>query len=132
MRVYPLILISLLTVHCATTRDSMLLGGAIGGATGGFMANQMSGHNPRNTAIGAAVGVATGSLFGYLASKANGKKERERREKLEALRGQPKVPDLSSPEVRTIWVPAHIEDDTYHSGHFIYKIDRNSTWLKKE
>ncbi len=127
-----LLLLSSLMVNCATTRDSMLLGGAVGAASAGVVAGHMSEHNPRQTAMGAAIGAATGSLFGYLAHRANERKERERREKLDALRGQAEVPDLSSPEVRTIWVPAHIEDDTYHSGHFIYKIDRNSTWLKKE
>jgi hypothetical protein len=40
------------------------------------------------------------------------------------------APKLTRPSVRKIWVAPHIEDDgrTYRDGHFIYILQKDTTW----
>lgn len=109
---------------CATMRDSLLLGGAMG-ATAGGVVGHASGQDAKSTAIGAAIGAATGTLFGYLGHKEEKRKEQERQAQVNALKGgKPKLPSVSTPEVRAIWVPDKIENDQFVSGHYIYVIDK--------
>ena len=87
----------------------MILGGAVGATTGGFIGNQASNHDAKGTAIGAVTGAAFGALFGYLGHKEEKRKELDRQAQLNALKGKPKYPSISTPEVRAIWVPDKIE-----------------------
>lgn len=48
------------------------------------------------------------------------------------LMGSDEGPKLMKPSVRKVWVPAAIEDGgrTYREGHFIYILDKESTWSR--
>ncbi len=37
-------------------------------------------------------------------------------------------PKLLSPKVRRVWVPAKIEGDKYFDGHYMYVIEKQTTW----
>jgi hypothetical protein len=39
-----------------------------------------------------------------------------------------KVPGMSTPEIRRVWVPEKIEGNKYIEGHYIYVIDRGAVW----
>lgn len=41
-----------------------------------------------------------------------------------------KLPFLTRPEVRTIWVPDSVEGNRYIEGHRVFIIDKNSSWSK--
>lgn len=47
-------------------------------------------------------------------------------------KSKPEVPKLTKPSVRKVWVPPGIEDDgrTYREGHFIYILERETTWSR--
>lgn len=40
----------------------------------------------------------------------------------------PEEPKLLSPKVRRVWVPAKIEGDKYFDGHYMYVIEKQTTW----
>lgn len=123
--------ISIYLMGCATMKDSMLLGGTVGATTGGFVGNQASNHDTKGTAIGAVIGAATGTLFGYLSHKDQKRREDERQAQLDAIQGKPKLPSVSTPQVRAIWVPDKIENDQFISGHYLYVIDKPATFRKE-
>lgn len=37
-------------------------------------------------------------------------------------------PSLRNAEVKTLWIPDKIEADRFEEGHFIYIIEKPSTW----
>ncbi len=39
-----------------------------------------------------------------------------------------KVPSLKNAEVKSIWVPEKIEGNRWEAGHYLYVIDKPSTW----
>jgi hypothetical protein len=39
-----------------------------------------------------------------------------------------KVPSLTMPKVRKVWVPDKIESDKYIEGHWMWVLERTSTW----
>jgi hypothetical protein len=41
-----------------------------------------------------------------------------------------KVPSLTAPEVRRIWVPEKIEGPRFIDGHYEYLIDKPSVWSR--
>ncbi len=41
-----------------------------------------------------------------------------------------KIPSLTTPEVRRVWIEPKIESDRYVEGHFVYVIDRPAVWGK--
>ena len=128
---------TLFLTSCATNRDSMLLGGAIGASSGAFVGNQIDRQNnnkdAKGTAIGAVSGAAFGALFGFLGHKDRIRKEQEAAAARARLPDQKrKVPGLSDAEVESLWIPAHIENDQYIDGHFIYVIRRNATWKQED
>jgi len=114
-------------------RDSMLLGGAVGATSGAFVGNQISNHDAKSTAVGAASGAAFGAIIGLLGHKDKVRKDQEsasERARLPDLKR--KVPGLNDAEVESLWIPAHIENDQYIDGHFIYSIRKNATWKQEE
>jgi len=104
-----------------------MLGAAGGGALGmgtGIAVEQSLG----SALIGLGVGVVTGSVLGYAAHK--DPKPGEMATMAVAKDFDGKVPSLSSPEVRRIWVPEKIEGNKYIEGHYLYLIDRPAFWGK--
>jgi hypothetical protein len=43
----------------------------------------------------------------------------------------PHVPGLTSAQVKVLWVPEKIEENRWEEGHFMYVIERPSTWSVK-
>jgi hypothetical protein len=39
-----------------------------------------------------------------------------------------KTPFLTSPKVRKVWVPEKIENDKFIEGHWMWVLERTSTW----
>lgn len=39
-----------------------------------------------------------------------------------------KAPSLTSPKVTRVWVPDKIEGDKYIEGHWVWVLERGSTW----
>ncbi len=37
-------------------------------------------------------------------------------------------PSIRNAEVKTLWIPDKIESDRYEEGHFLYIIEKPSTW----
>lgn len=37
-------------------------------------------------------------------------------------------PSIRNAEVKTLWIPDKIEADRYEEGHFLYIIEKPSTW----
>lgn len=120
-----------LVTSCASVQDSLLIGGAVGATAGGLVGNHATEHDSKGTAIGAATGAAFGALFGYLGYKDARRKERDQEAKLNALKGKPKYPSVSAPEVRAIWVPDKIENDQFVSGHYLYQIDKPAAFKQE-
>jgi uncharacterized membrane protein YebE (DUF533 family) len=128
MRSVLIMSLSSLLVSCATVEKSTILGAMIGGTAGGLIGSSAgsNGHKDQATVIGAAVGLGLGSLIGYSAYKDKQKKEQQ-----QALKENPfdsKAPSLTAPKVRRVWVPARIEGDKYIDGHYMYVIEKTSTW----
>jgi hypothetical protein len=40
----------------------------------------------------------------------------------------PHVPGLKNAEVKTLWVPEKVESDRWEEGHYLYIIEKPSTW----
>ncbi len=40
----------------------------------------------------------------------------------------PKPPLVTMPEVRKLWVPDKIEGNKFETGHYIYILEKTSTW----
>lgn len=112
---------------CASVEKSTVLGAFIGGTAGGLIGNAANENNRgTGTAVGAAIGAGLGGLIGYSAYKDKQKKEQQ-----EVLKQNPlesKAPSLTAPKVRRVWVPARIEGDKYIDGHYMYVIEKTSTW----
>lgn len=131
------ITITTLLTSCASMRDSMLLGGAVGATSGAFIGNQIAkgdnSNDAKSTAIGAASGAAFGAFIGFLGHKDKVRKDQEAAAVRARLPDQKrKVPSLNDAEVESLWIPAHIENDQYIDGHFIYSIRKNATWKQEE
>jgi len=101
----------------------------MGAAAGGVIGNA-SGQDAKSTAIGAVIGAGFGTLFGYL-----GHEEKKRQDlakfAIKTQPGKPKMPSITKPQVRAVWVPDRVEDDTFISGHFIYVLDRPTTFKQE-
>lgn len=127
------IVTSLALAGCATSRESMLLGGAIGASSGAFVGNNMSEHDPKSTAIGAITGAAFGALIGYFGHADKVKKDQEAAaNRTKGYQPKRKIPNLNDAQVESLWIPAHIENDQYIDGHYIYVIRKNATWKQED
>ena len=130
---FSTLIITTILTSCASMRDSMLLGGAAGATSGALIGNQISDHDAKSTAIGAASGAAFGALIGFLGYKDKIRKDQDALAQRARLPDQKrKVPSLNDAETESLWIPAHIENDQYIDGHFIYSIRRNTTWKQEE
>jgi len=41
---------------------------------------------------------------------------------------EPKMPSLKSAELKAIWVPDKIDGNQWEAGHYLYVIEKPSTW----
>lgn len=74
-------------------------------------------------------GAVFGGAMGYMGYK--DKEEKARLAKFGTKKGDDaKVPSLTSPEVRRVWVPERIDGQKFIEGHYMYLIERNSVWSR--
>lgn len=113
---------------CATMGESVGLGAAIGGTTGAVIGNQAGSGSTRgaSTFQGALIGAGFGALIGYLGKHFEKKKE----DKIQLMPDVKGTPMLTAPRVRRVWIPAEIDGEKYIDGHYIYVIEKSSSWSK--
>ena len=123
-------------IGCATETKSTVLGAGIGLVTGGLMGaavgqNQDDSGKQRSVMIGAAVGGIGGALLGkYAHETQEEKKQQEINIELKSTKQESPIPGLNKPEVRKVWVPDKIDGNKYEQGHFIFIIERPTSWTK--
>ena len=121
-----------LLTSCSTMTKSVVLGTGVGIAAGALLGSaigQNGDHEEQNrlTFTGAAIGGGVGALVGYSAFKQQEKKTMS----LPPIKGfdkEPKLPSVTMPVVRKMWVPDKIEGNKFEAGHFIYILEKTSTW----
>jgi len=59
---------------------------------------------------------------------ANFKKKQSKDSKL--AKKEDKAPFLTEPKVRKVWIPDKIENDKYIEGHWVWILERTSTWSR--
>ncbi len=121
----PLCLIAL--SGCASMEKSILLGSAAGGALGtgiGLGAEKSAG----SALIGLGIGAIVGGVMGYATHSERDSKRAQWLTPAATKEFKDKVPGMSTPEVRRVWVPEKIEGNKYVEGHYIYVIDRGAQW----
>ncbi len=130
IRVIPLIVVLISLTQCATLEKSLLFGAATGGAMGsGF--GVAAGKNVKSGLFGGAIGAVIGAAFSYLGHRDKEQKEAFLKDGTKEKGGKEKIPSLSAPEVRRIWVPDKIEGNRYEAGHHVYILDRQSEFVKE-
>lgn len=120
------VLIAVTALSCATSKESTLLGVGIGSLIGGSLGatiGAQSGVAAEGAFLGAAAFGTIGGAIGY----SEHKKKISKNGRLEK-NSLPQSPAMTMPQVRRVWVPDQIEDGKYIQGHFIYVIDKQSTW----
>lgn len=48
----------------------------------------------------------------------------------ESNKSEDKTPFLTSPKVRKVWIPEKIENEKYIEGHWMWVIERSTTWSR--
>ncbi len=127
-RSIPILIISLALSSCSTLKESVLLGAGTMGAVGTGIGTA-AGQNVGGALLGLGIGAVIGGAMGYMGHKDQEEKARLTKSGLKKVE-DPKVPSLTSPEVRRIWVPEKIEGGKFIEGHYMYVIERNSAWSK--
>jgi hypothetical protein len=131
MKTKPIHLLLLLPLMpgCASIERSTLLGAASVGAlgTGVGIANERS---VGSALIGLGIGAVVGGVLGFATHKDQESKRGQLLNPVLTKDFKDKVPAISTPEVRRIWVPEKIDGNKYIDGHYIYVIDRQAVWGK--
>jgi|JI10StandDraft_1071094.scaffolds.fasta_scaffold648125_2 hypothetical protein len=131
MKTKPIHLLLLLPMMsgCASIERSTLLGAASVGAlgTGVGIANERS---VGSALIGLGIGAIVGGALGFAAHKDQESKRGQLLNPVLTKDFKDKVPAISTPEVRRVWVPEKIDGNKYIDGHYIYVIDRQAVWGK--
>lgn len=127
MKYLNLSILAILLSSCSSMKKSIGLGAAIGSTTGALIGNASGQGNLRDksTLQGAAIGAGIGALIGYAGYV--GKKDKQD-SKLEDPHFDKNTPSLTAPKVRRVWVPARIEGEKYIDGHYMYVIEKTSSW----
>lgn len=131
MNIKPTHLLVLLPMMsgCASIERSTFLGAAAGGALGGgigLAAEKSAG----SALIGLGIGAVVGAAMGFGAHKEQEAKRGQLVNPILTKDFKENVPQISTPEVRRVWVNPKIEGSRYIEGHFIYVIDRPAVWGK--
>lgn len=124
----PILILTLALSGCATMRDSVLLGAGTMGAVGAGIGTA-AGNNVGGALLGLGIGAVFGGTMGYLSHKEKEEKEKMAKSGIKQSEDS-KVPSLTSPEVRRVWVPEKIEGGKFIEGHYMYVIERNSVWSR--
>lgn len=67
--------------------------------------------------------MSTVTMMGCSTVEKNNKNQSNTNNKLED-----KSPALTSPKVRKVWVPEKIEGDKFIEGHWMWVLERTTTW----
>jgi hypothetical protein len=62
-------------------------------------------------------------LSGCTTMKSNKQSNTDKNDKVDS-----KAPFLTSPKVRKVWVPEKIEGDKFIEGHWMWVLERTSSW----
>jgi hypothetical protein len=124
--VVPLLCVAL--SGCATMEKSVLLGAGTMGAIGTGV-GAAAGNNVGGALLGLGIGAVFGGLMGFAGHKDQEEKARQAKSGTKKT-DDTKVPSLTSPEVRRVWVPEKIDGGKFIEGHYMYVIERNSVWSK--
>jgi len=127
-RSIPVLIICLALSGCATMEKSVLLGagtmGAIGTGVGAGAGNSVG-----SALLGLGIGAIFGGAMGFMGHKEQEEKARQAKSGSKKT-DDTKVPSLTSPEVRRVWVPEKIDGGKFIEGHYMYVIERNSVWSR--
>lgn len=127
IRALMLCLLITLQSGCASLDKSMLLGGFIGATVGGALGHQIpNGDNNQNVTAGVIIGGLLGTAIGN--SEYKNRVAKESAPPVNLINKKDDVPSLTMPKVRRVWAPDRIEGDKYISGHYIYVIEKSSSW----
>lgn len=124
----PVLFLCLALAGCSTMKESVLLGAGTMGAVGTGI-GAAAGNNVGGALLGLGIGAVFGGAMGYMGHK--DKEEKARLAKFGTKKSDDaKVPSLTSPEVRRVWVPERIDGQKFIEGHYMYLIERNSVWSR--
>lgn len=127
-RSIPILILCLAISGCATMEKSVLLGAGTMGAIG-VGAGAAAGNSVGSALLGLGIGAVLGGTFGFMGHKEQEEKARQAKSGSKK-KDDEKVPSLTSPEVRRVWVPEKIDGGKFIEGHYMYVIERNSVWSK--
>lgn len=135
LRPFLLLIIIASLCSCSTATKSTLLGislGVVGGGLLGSAIGQNENHDDQNKAVflGAALGGAAGGTIGYYSSYVQDSKLPKALPKLDNAVKEVDEPALNSPVTKKIWIPDKIDGSgtKLEKGHWLYLIERQSTW----
>lgn len=114
---------------CASWERSTLLGASAGGALGAGVGTA-AGNNVGSALLGLGIGAIVGGTMGFGAHKDQEAKRGQLLNPLVTKDFKQKVPTLTTPEIRRVWIEPKVEGDKYVEGHFLYVIDRQAVWGK--
>lgn len=114
---------------CASLERSTLLGASAGGALGAGVGTA-AGNNVGSALLGLGIGAIVGGAMGFGAHKDQEAKRGQVINPLVTKDFKEKVPTLTTPEIRRVWIAPKIESNRYEDGHFLYVIDRPAVWGK--
>lgn len=127
-RSIPILIVCLSLSGCATMEKSVLLGAGTMGAIGTGV-GAAAGNNVGGALLGLGIGAVFGGFMGWAGHKDQEEKARQAKSGSKKA-DDTKVPSLTSPEVRRVWVPEKIDGGKFIEGHYMYVIERNSVWSK--
>ncbi len=127
-RSIPILIVCLALSGCATMEKSVLLGAGTMGAIGTGV-GAAAGNNVGSALLGLGIGAVFGGFMGFAGHKDQEEKTRLAKSGTKKTEDS-KVPSLTSPEVRRVWVPERIDGGKFIEGHYMYVIERNSVWSK--
>ena len=121
------VMFSLILTSCSTLGQSVGLGASLGGTAGALVGNSagQGNHRDKSTLQGAAIGAGLGALIGYAGYLG---KQKKAESKSQDVKLEQSTPMLNAPKVRRVWVPPQIEGEKYIDGHYMYVIEKTSTW----
>jgi uncharacterized protein YcfJ len=117
---------ALTLISCSSVPPKVYVGGILGAGIGTALGHQVDGTD-QSRIIGALVGAGIGTLIASTAGSNTSEKTSQKPNKPI----EDEFPELSSPKLRSIWVPDKIEGNKYIKGHQIYIIEDPGTWQKK-
>jgi hypothetical protein len=116
---------SMTLISCSNVPPKVYIGGVLGAGLGTALGHQVDGTD-QSRIIGAIIGAGLGALITSTAGKSSAD-----RPPLKPTNSEEEFPQVSSPRLRSIWIPDKIEGNKYIKGHQIYIIEDPGTWKKE-